>query len=342
MIELAASDSRLCYSAPQEPVFVGESVRLERFPRATQALLKGQIGPLANLRSAPQCGVGVVTDSPFIELRLQQLRHHQPMPVALDAEMSWPDGRQHVSHGADIRELRDACCIRLATGCVPGDPATVWLWLPVISTCQVSSVALADGSSVAAADKPEADWLAIGDSLTQGFTVQQPSQTWVHRVARKHQLTPWNLGVAGIRIEAEVFSWALAERDWRLVTINLGANHAHRAEDVATAGERAAAFAEAVIAAVSCPILWILPPWRPCEDGLGPTEFMGVPLDTAAGQRTRQVREALQTVLASYEPSIRCVLDPMPHEYRAYPDGLHPQAAMAAHCAAAVSAAIPL
>ena len=36
-------------------------------------------------------------------------------------------------------------------------------------------------------------------------------------------------------------------------------------------------------------VQWVLPPWKPCEAGLGPPEFYGVPLDAAAaGKRAEQ------------------------------------------------------
>jgi hypothetical protein len=61
------------------------------------------------------------------------------------------------------------------------------------------------------------------------------------------------------------------------------------------------------------------------EDGKGPPEFMGIPLDLATGARVKRIREALRERLAAY-PTVTVVDDLFPHDHRQFPDGLHPAA----------------
>jgi lysophospholipase L1-like esterase len=203
----------------------------------------------------------------------------------------------------------------------------VLLWLPTISTCEVAGVALASGSRVEPATLPEPQWLAIGDSLTQGFSLQCPTQHWVHRLQRRWELPAWNLGVGGLKIEPRVFEWALQGRRWDLVTIGLGSNHCWNEADAAEAPERADEMAELALAGGHGRVVWLLPPYKPCEDGKGPQEFFGVALDRATGERVRRVREALRERLSAYAPRLEVVSDLAPRDYRYYPDGLHPFAA---------------
>jgi lysophospholipase L1-like esterase len=224
---------------------------------------------------------------------------------------------------------------------VPGRPRTLTVWLPLISTCAIASVAVAADAAVAAAPAPEARWLAIGDSLTQGFCVQSPLQDWVARVARRAGLPAWNLGVGGIRCEPAVFAPALAAKTWDLVTIALGSNHCWKEADAATAAVRASELAELALAGGHRRVVWILPPWKPCEDGLGPPDFAGVPLDRATGDRVRAVRAAMRDRLAG-EPGLELIDDCMPHDARILPDGLHPQALGHGRYADAVARALGL
>ena len=329
MIVIPAADPRLGYVCPQPVDRSLETVRLERFPKAVHAALAGQIGPLANLRSSSGCAVVFATDSPRVVLRLDRLRHHQLVPVGVALEIERDDGL-HAFTSEDLREREGAVEVAFATGLERGGPLrTVWLWLPLISTCSVAGIKVTSDAQVAAAAVPEARWLAIGDSLAQGFSVQSPLQNWVHRLSRRWRLPVWNLGVGGIHIEPEVFAWALSACRWELVTIALGSNHSWRESDVASVADRAAALAELALAGGpdGIPhgrIVWLLPPWKPCEDGKGPPDFAGVPLDRAAGERAGRVREALRSRLSAYAPRIELVSDLMPHDHRLLPDGLHP------------------
>ena len=329
VISVAAGDPRLSYWCPQ-PVERGlEAVRLDRFPKVAHDAVAGQIGPLANLRSSSGCAVVFATDSPRVVLKLDRLRHHQLVPVGVALEVE-RDGDIHAFASDDLRERDGAVEVAFATGLERGGPLrTVWLWLPLISTCAVAGVKVTSDAQVAAVAMPEPRWLAIGDSLAQGFSVQSPLQNWVHRLSRRWRMPVWNLGVGGIQIEPAVFAWALAAKRWDLVTIAVGSNHSWRESDVAPAAERAVELAELALAggpegAPHGRIVWLLPPWKPCEDGKGPPDFAGVPLDRAAGERAGRVREALRKRLSAYAPRIELVGDLMPHDHRLLPDGLHP------------------
>jgi hypothetical protein len=323
---IPAADERLSYFCP-EPVDRQLSAgRLERFPRVAYEAVAGQIGPLANLRSSCGCAVVLKTDSPRVTLMLERLRHHQPIPCGITLEIA-RDNDWHQVHSADVRELDGDVAIGLPTGLERGGPLqTVWIWLPLISTCAVAGVKVTKGAQVAPAPISEPRWLAIGDSLTQGFSVQSPVQNWVHRLSRRWSMPVYNMGVGGIKIEPAVFAPALTARRYELVTIALGSNHSWRESDVGSAADAAAQLAELALAGGHGRVVWLLPPWKPCEEGKGPPDFAGVPLDRAAGERAGRVREALRARLAAYAPGLTIIQDLMPHDYRLLPDGLHPQA----------------
>ncbi len=325
---IPVADERLAFWCPQPVDRSQDAVRLERFPRAAHDALAGQIGPLANLRSSSGCAVVVATDSPTVALHLERLRHHQPVPQGVAFEIDDGTGIRTVS-SLDLRECDGDVVVELPTGLTPGRVAAVWCWLPTIATCAVRGVTVADEAASSVPVLPQPRWLALGDSLTQGFTVQAPVQTWVHRLMRRHRLPAWNLGVGGMRIEPAVCAWALKSRTWDLVTIALGSNHAWRDGDVATVVERTdelmALVRQGGPGGPHRRVVWCLPPWKPCEDGKGPPDFAGVPLDRATGDRVRTVRERLRERLAR-EPDLIMVEDLLPHDARLYPDGLHPSA----------------
>lgn len=340
-MHLTPADPRLSLDCPQPVERRPDAVRLARFPRAVEALLAGQIGPLANLRPAPGCCLRLATDSPWIEVRLERLRHHQPVAQSLALEVAHPAGALAVE-SEDLRAHEGDLAVRLPTGLERGAGlAACAVWLPAIATCAVAGVAVAEGAAVAAAPLPAPRWLAIGDSLTQGFSARSPLAGWVPRLERRWGLRAWNLGVGGIRIEPGAFAWALGAHPWELVTVNLGSNHAWRESDAAQAAERAVELARLVLAARPRRALWILPPWKPCEDGKGPPEYMGVPLDAAAGARVGRVRAALREALAAFAPDLALVDGSAlaPHDHRWLPDGLHPGDAGFARFAAGLAAA---
>ena len=338
---LGPADPRLSFWCPQPVDRSRSEARLDRFPAAVTPLLSGQIGPLANLRSSSGCAVALRTDAPWVELHLDRLRHHQLVPVGVACEVAQEDGTWQAFSSPDLREREGRVSVRFATGLERGGaPRAVALWLPLISTCAVAGVSVPDGALVEPEPAPEPRWLALGDSLTQGFSTQCPTQNWVHRVMRARGLPVWNLGVGGLRIEPEVARWALESRRWELVTIGLGSNHAWRESDAVEAAPRAVALAELVLAGDHGRVLWLLPPYKPCEEGKGPSDFAGVPLDRAAGERAGRVRAALREALAPYAPRIELVDDLGVRDHRYYPDGLHPFAIGFARYAERVLAAL--
>jgi hypothetical protein len=324
-------DPRLAVFSPQPAERSGPTLRLERFPKPVYQLLGGQIGPLANLRSSSGCALHLRTDSPVLELRIERLRHHQMVPCGLSLEIELA-GSLRTYASEDVREQEGDITVRFATGLERGgELAQAAIWMPLISTCAISGIAVCRGARVEQAAAPTVRWLAIGDSLTQGFGVQSPTQNWVHRLSRRWHLPAWNLGVGGIQIEPEAFAWALRAQRFDLVTIALGSNHSWREQDCQRVAEPARALADLAVAPASDGqahgrIVWLLPPWKPCEEGKGPPDFAGVPLDRAAGERAGRVRAALVELLAGYHPSIEVVGDLMPHDVRLLPDGLHPAA----------------
>lgn len=330
MLLIPATDPRLSYWCPELVDRSLPTVRFERFPRAAYDAVGGQIGPLANLRSSSGCALVLRTDSPRVTLMIERLRHHQPIPcgIALEIERAEDgDQRWHQVHSEDLRERDGDLAVGLPTGLERGgELRTVWIWLPLISTCVIAGIKVTEGARVETATLPAPRWLAIGDSLTQGFSVQSPLQNWVHRLSRRWNLPAYNLGVGGLKIEPAVFTAALAVRRYDLVTIALGSNHSWRESDVDTAAERGAELAGLALAGGHARVVWLLPPWKPCEDGKGPPDFSGVPLDRATGERAGRVRASLKERLSSFLPHLELIEDLMPHDLRLLPDGLHPQA----------------
>jgi lysophospholipase L1-like esterase len=335
---LLPSNPLLSFQCPGAVQPAGSSaVRLERFPASAYAALQGQIGPLANCRSSSGCALVLRTDSPFVTIHLERLRHHQPTPCHLALEIQRGDERWEAL-SADLREAEGTLAVRLASGLERGAGlAVVSIYLPNISTCAVASVELSERSLVEPHVPPLTRWLAIGDSLTQGFIVSSPLQTWVHRLARRWNMPVANLGVGGIRIEPAVFAPALTSRTYDLVTIALGSNHAWRESEAVDTGARAAELAAIAAAGRHRRIAWLMPPWKPFESGKGPADFAGVPLDQEAAARMVRVRSALRHALSPFASRIQLVDDLMPQDYRLVPDGLHPQAYGAAKYASALA-----
>ncbi|MFW5845492.1 MAG: SGNH/GDSL hydrolase family protein [Planctomycetota bacterium] len=336
-MRLAPDDERLRYLAPQGARHGSAGTRLERFPQQVQRILQGQIGPLANMRSSAGCALLLRTDAPRIILHLTRLRHHQHAPVGLDCEV---EGLS-VSHSADLRECEGDVVISFATGLERGgELRQCRLWWPLISTCALRAVELPHGSTVEATDVPEPAWLAIGDSLSQGFSVQAPTQHWLHRVSRALGLPVWNLGLGGLRIEHEPFRWALEQRQWRLISIGLGSNHAWNDADVERVTDAAEGLLELVLSSQPrARICWLMPPWKALEAGKGPSDFMGVPLDRRAAARLAQIRADVRRVLARH-PQVQVVDDLLPADHRLLPDGLHPGAVGMAHYAERLQAVL--
>lgn len=338
---LTPADPRLGFWCPQPVDRSRTEARLDRFPAAVATMLAGQIGPLANMRSSSGCALVLSTDAPWLEIRLDRLRHHQGVPQAIALETECADGTIVTTVSEDLRERDGVVAIRLATGCERGGALQrVWCWLPTISTVAIAGVAVPSGARCEVPALPEPHWLALGDSLTQGFSVASPTQTWVHRCARAWRMPTWNLGIGGLQIETDIFTWALDQRAWPLVTIALGSNHAWRAQDVASVADRTRLLADHVCAGDHGHIAWLLPPWKPYEVGKGPADFAGIPLDQAAGQRMAEVRTQLREVLAEYASRIQVIDDLGARDHRLYPDGLHPLALGSAQYATQIQAAL--
>lgn len=325
MIDVPINDERLRFFAPQTTNVSGNTVRLERFPRSIAQSLQNQIGPLANTRSSSGCFIYFLCDSPWIKICLKRLRHHQFTPSGMDCEVQLADGQWHVSSSEDIRVYDGDVEIRFATGLERGKALNkVRIHLPLISTCAIEQLRFTKDSTLAADSIIEPRWLAIGDSLTQGFSVQAPSQHWVHQISKRCDLPCWNLGLGGLAIDHSVFEWALQAQAWDLVTVGLGSNQVWSRAATENTRQQANALIEHLHAAEIKRLVWLLPPWKPLCDGLGPTEYMGIPLNSQAAERLERVRHDLIAVCDEHQ--IPYIDDLLPRNHRVFVDGLHPAA----------------
>lgn len=325
MLDIPIQDERLHCFAPYAVSDSGQAKRFERFPKEIAQHLQGNIGPLANTRSSSGCFIEFLCDSPWIIVELTRLRHHQYTPGGMDCAIQLADGRWHYTHSEDLRCVDGDVQVRFATGLERGKALNhVRINLPLISTCAVKNIRLTRGSQIEAVTPHSARWLAIGDSLTQGFSVQSPSQHWTQQISDRMNLRHWNLGLGGLGIDHDVFDWALQAQPWELVTIGLGSNQAWSRSATEATSDAAHQLIDRLDAASIERAVWLLPPWKPLCDGLGPSEYMGVPLDQAAAERLERVRADLITVCEAR--GIAYIDELLPRNHRLFVDGLHPAA----------------
>lgn len=329
MQRIDVDNPALAYWAPRSPRRDPMGMRLDRFGPEAQQVVSGQIGPLANIRSSSSCAVVIKTDSQIIELHLARLRHHQPASVQVALQWLDDNGSWRTVTSSDLRTVDGDVSVWLPTGIPVGTPRECWIWLPSISACLVAGLSLSHGAHFESPQLPDPRWLILGDSLAQGFNVACPTKTWVHRVSEQLGMPYWCMGVGGLKIEAPLFEPVLSHKNWEMITIALGSNHSWRDSDVHEVANRAEAMLELVFSGNHQKIQWIIPPWKPCEEGLGPPEFFGVPLDKKAGERARRVREILGEILErtqqQYSDRFQVLSELMPHDHRLLADGLHPQ-----------------
>ena len=96
------------------------------------------------------------------------------------------------------------------------------LWMPHLVNANVTGLWFDDGCTVFPAPSMPGRWLALGDSITQGFCGTHPTSTAVARCALALDLEVHNLAVGGSTLKHEL-AGSMPEGDFDLVTIAYGA-----------------------------------------------------------------------------------------------------------------------
>ncbi len=305
----------------------GGGLRPERFPPGTAARIGGGDWPLANLRSPAGTALVFATDARRVVLAVERLRHHQATGNAFALVAEGPAGEWQTMARVDVRKRRGACRIEFRLAEQQRESRRLWLWLPPISSCVLSGLYLPREAGLVAASPPAPRWLAIGDSITQGFAVDAYDRTWVHSCQQAWGLPARNLGFGGALVEPEVFLSAQGQAPYELVTVALGGNHAWHDEWVEDLAEPCRRLAEGLLAVGHQRVAWLLPSPKPCAIGAGPASFAGLPLDARFAANGQRVREILREVLATYEPAVTVVDGLLPPDPGLLPDGIHPAVA---------------
>jgi lysophospholipase L1-like esterase len=97
------------------------------------------------------------------------------------------------------------------------------IWLPHLCEAQVERMEIETDASLREATLPSGRWLALGDSITQGFVTDGPSETYVALTARKLGLDFVNMGVGGATTEVALGA-AAGDVPADIITVALGLN----------------------------------------------------------------------------------------------------------------------
>lgn len=134
----------------------------------------------------------------------------------------------------------------------------VTVYLPNLFGMRIRSMVLAEASVVEPAQK-SCKLLAVGDSITQGYTAVFPSLSYVNVLGRLLNADVLNQGIGGARFEAcDIERGVSFAPD--LITVAYGTNDWSRGRDIET---NARAYLKALTALYpTTPVYVILPLWR--------------------------------------------------------------------------------
>jgi len=204
-----------CDLAPAED----GAVRFQRFPRELQAFCTSTAG--WRIRSHCTAGVRIRFRSDTRLLRLA-VRYGEAVPrnrFALDVEV---DGRLSGSFGAAAPGLGARWSGTLFTA-LERKTRDFIVWLPHLCEVLVERMEIEDGAALEPAKPAGRRWLALGDSITQGFVADGPSRSYVSLTAKALGVELANLGFGGAKAAGELAAAGRAiSAD--LITIALGVN----------------------------------------------------------------------------------------------------------------------
>jgi lysophospholipase L1-like esterase len=136
--------------------------------------------------------VEFVGDAPAVELLVSTGAPHPKHPASMASEyVAWVDGRRYAAVPAAERTPTARVVVPLPDR-APDVPVTVHL--PERLVPDVHTLRAVGGQIVPAPARPR--WIAYGDSITQGWSVTDPAESWPALVARRLDLDCCNLGFA--------------------------------------------------------------------------------------------------------------------------------------------------
>ncbi len=195
-----------------------------------------------------------------------------------------------------------------------GQPHKVVVYFPHLLSCVIKS-AVAEGNAKPIAPLPKR-YYALGDSITQGMTGENPANTYPAQLSRCLTMEHWNFGVGGICFQEGTLNGMEALPTPDLVTVALGTNDytLGKTENMSTFLKSCAAYLKKIDALYhTVPTFILLPVWRADE------------MQSMKRGNLQNIRENIARVAAFY-PNMKVLdcQDMIPHEEAFYTDGLHP------------------
>lgn len=207
------------------------------------------------VRAANTSGVriGFVTDSEFLAMEVLFERFCRPI-FKIDIIV---DGEHKMTFGPDeyVEEFS------FSTELPGSGEKTVEIFLPYAVECTVKSIILEAGASISAIAEKPAPLLFIGDSITQGMTVNSPSLTYPAQVAAVMKADFHNIAVGGTTMQKELAPLAL-DIDWQKVFVAFGVNDFSQARPLSEFEEETRGMLEVLSSREDAEIFLLTPvPW---------------------------------------------------------------------------------
>jgi len=224
-----------------------------RFAPWQEALFEATVDSIQKplkTKSTASVYLDFLTDATRLELDCRFVRGSTQAPAYIDVYI---DGvlKEHV--GRETVEEHDA---RFAFSFGEGEKR-VTLFFPNLFGLRIRSLAM-DGSFYQPYPK-KMRWLAVGDSITQGYTTEFPSLSYVNILARKLGAEVINQAIGGARYKASDIAEGIPFAP-DLITVAYGTNDwAHGEDFEKNAGEYFTALRRLF---PKTPIVAILPIWR--------------------------------------------------------------------------------
>ncbi|MCE9614428.1 MAG: hypothetical protein K8T26_09140 [Lentisphaerae bacterium] len=190
--------------------------RLHRMPSALEALYHANADAAARANCTTGVRLRFLTDSRHIRVTLRYgvpTRWYFAGAISIDRDRIdtfGPVSRQEVWSGLAFQQDERI-------------PHQIDLWLPHLCGAEILRVDLEDGCRLEAAPRPVLDWVAYGDSITQGMNASLPVFAWPTRLARELDANVVNYGVGGATLRPELAQIPTGGTP-KLISVSYGAN----------------------------------------------------------------------------------------------------------------------